>query len=144
MNQDKKKAPSSGVLRAKDTRKVNQMSTTKANSPTGEDLRNEGQHIVEVNDSVEANAGKIIRATLLRFIQTGQPFSADEVREELEGNDAVERAMFKRPNLLPAIIGGASRKGLIEPIGIVKPSRPSRHANRNLIWRATEQGRAAA
>ena len=113
-------------------------------SPTGDDLRNEGQHIVEVNDSVEANAGKIIRATLLRFIQSGQQFSADEVREELEGNDLVTRAMFKRPNLLPAIIGGASRKGLIEPIGIVKPSRPSRHANRNLIWRATAQGRAAA
>ena len=113
-------------------------------NPTGEQLRDAGQHIVEVNDSVQANAGKIIRATLLRFIQAGEPFSADEVREELEGNDAVERAMFKRPNLLPAIIGGASRKGLIEPIGIVKPSRPSRHANRNLIWRATEQGRAAA
>ena len=50
-------------------------------SPTGDDLRNEGQHMVEVNDSVEANAGKIIRATLLRFIQSGQQFSADEVRE---------------------------------------------------------------
>lgn len=113
-------------------------------SPTGDDLRDEGQHIVEVNDSVDANAGRIIRATLRRFIQTGRPFSADEVREELEGNERVTRAMFKRPNLLPAIIGGASRQGLIEPIGIVKPTRPSRHANRNLVWRATEQGRAAA
>lgn len=113
-------------------------------SPTGDDLRDAGQAIVEANDAVEANAGKIIRATLLRFIQTGQQFSADEVREELEGNDLVARAMFKRPNLLPAIIGAASRKGLIEPIGIVKPSRPSRHSNRNLIWRATAQGRAAA
>lgn len=113
-------------------------------SPSGDDLRQTGQHIVTLNDSVEANAGKLIRATLLRFIQTGQQFSADEVREELEGNDLVARAMFKRPNLLPAIIGAASRKGLIEPIGIVKPTRPSRHSNRNLIWRATAQGRAAA
>lgn len=144
MSQDKKNAPSSGVLRARDTRKVNQMSTTKANSPTGEDLRNAGQHIVEVNDSVEANAGKVIRATLDRFIESGEPFSADEIRDALEGNEVVERAMFKRPNLLPAIIGGASRKGSIEPIGIVKPTRPSRHANRNLIWRATKrQGMAA-
>lgn len=144
MNQDKKKAPSSGVLRAKDTRKVNQMSTSKNISPTGEDLRDSGQHIVEVNDSVEANAGAVIRATLDRLIESGEPFSADEIRDELEGNEVVERAMFKRPNLLPAIIGGASRKGLIEPIGIVKPTRPSRHANRNLIWRATKrQGMAA-
>ena len=89
MNQDKKKAPSSGVLRAKDTRKVNQMSTTKANRPTGEELRNTGQHIVEVNDSVEANAGAVIRATLERFIESGEPFSADEVRDALEGNDTV-------------------------------------------------------
>ncbi|MBM6588816.1 hypothetical protein [Brevibacterium sp. RIT 803] len=113
-------------------------------SPTGDELRQTGQHIVMVNDSVEANAGKIIRATLLRFIETGQQFSADGVREELEASDLVARAMFKRPNLLPAIIGAASRKGLIEPIGFVKPNRPSRHSNRNLIWRATEQGRAAA
>lgn len=113
-------------------------------SPSGDDLRESGQTVVTANDAVEANAGKIIRATLLRFIQTGQQFSADEVREELEGNDLVARAMFKRPNLLPAIIGGASRKGLIEPIGIVKPNRPSRHANRNLIWRATQHGKAAA
>ncbi|MGZ1491277.1 hypothetical protein [Brevibacterium sediminis] len=112
--------------------------------PTGEQLRNEGQHIVEVNDSVEANAGAVIRAVLDRFIESGEPFSADEIRDALGGNDAVERAMFKRPNLLPAIIGGASRKGLIEPIGIVKPTRPSRHANRNLIWRATNRQEVAA
>ncbi|WP_240373138.1 hypothetical protein [Brevibacterium zhoupengii] len=114
------------------------------NSPTGEELRDAGQQVVEINDSVEANAGAVIRATLDRLIKSGEPFSADEIRDALEGNEAVERAMFKRPNLLPAIIGGASRKGLIEPIGIVKPTRPSRHSNRNLIWRATEQGRAAA
>lgn len=113
-------------------------------SPTGDDLRDTGQTVVTANDAVEANAGKIIRATLLRFIETGHQFSADEVREELEGNDLVARAMFKRPNLLPAIIGAASRKGLIEPIGIVKPVRPSRHSNRNLIWRAASQGRTAA
>lgn len=113
-------------------------------SPTGDDLRNDGQHIVAVNDSVEANAGKIIRATIDRLIESGEPFSADDIRDELEGNEKVERAMFKRPNLLPAIIGGASRRGLIEPIGVVKPTRPSRHSNRNLIWRATAQGRAAA
>ena len=113
-------------------------------NPTGDDLRIAGQSIVEANDAVETNAGKLILATLLRFIQTRQPFSADDVREELEGNELIARAMFKRPNLLPAIIGGASRKGLIEPIGIVKPTRASRHANRNLIWRATAQGRAAA
>lgn len=113
-------------------------------NPTGEELRDTGQCIVEVNDSVEANAGAVIRATLERLIGSGEPFSADEIRDALEGNDVVARAMFKRPNLLPAIIGAASRKGLIEPIGIVKPTRPSRHANRNLIWRATAQGRAAA
>lgn len=113
-------------------------------SPTGDDLHSDGQTIVEANDAVEANAGKIIRATLHRFIQTGQNFSADDVREELEGNDLVARAMFKRPNLLPAIIGGASRRGVIEPVGIVKPTRASRHSNRNLIWRATEQVEVAA
>lgn len=143
MNHDKKKAPA-GQGEGEDIRKVNQMSTTKANSPTGEELRDAGQHIVEVNDSVEANAGAVIRSVIERLIKSGEPFSADEIRDALEGNEAVERAMFKRPNLLPAIIGGASRKGLIEPIGIVKPSRPSRHANRNLIWRATNrQGMAA-
>lgn len=113
-------------------------------NPTGDDLRNEGQHIVTINDEVEANAGKILREAIDRLIQSGEPFSADEIREAVEDNDKVVRAMFKRPNLLPAIIGGASRRGLIEPIGIVKPTRPSRHANRNLIWRATAQGRAAA
>lgn len=111
---------------------------------TGEDLRDAGQHIVESNDSVEANAGEIIRATIDQLIGSGEPFSADDIRDALEGNELVARAMFKRPNLLPAIIGGASRKGLIEPIGIVKPTRASRHANRNLVWRATVQGRAAA
>ncbi|TSI12665.1 hypothetical protein [Brevibacterium aurantiacum] len=113
-------------------------------SPTGDDLRDTGQTIVTANDAVEANAGKIIRDTIGWLIESGQHFSADDIRAELEGNDLVARAMFKRPNLLPAIIGAASRKGLIEPIGIVKPTRPSRHSNRNLIWRATAQGRAAA
>lgn len=113
-------------------------------SSTGDDLREDGQTIVTANDAVEANAGKVIRATIHRLIESGRHFSADDIRDELEGNDTVERAMLKRPNLLPAIIGAASRKGLIEPIGIVKPTRPSRHANRNLIWRATAQGRAAA
>lgn len=143
MHHDKEKAPA-GQGEGKDTRKVKPMSTTQNISPTGDDLRQTGQHIVMVNDSVEANAGKIIRATLLRFIETGQQFSADDIRDELEGNDLVARAMFKRPNLLPAIIGAASRKGLIEPIGIVKPTRPSRHSNRNLTWRATKQQDVAA
>ena len=142
MNQDKEKTPGAATPRANDPERTNNMNQNI--SPTGDDLRQTGQHIVMVNDSVEANAGKFIRATLLRFIETGHQFSADEVREELEGDDLVARTMFKRPNLLPAIIGAASRKGLIEPIGFVKPARPSRHSNRNLIWRATEQGRAAA
>lgn len=113
-------------------------------SPTGDDLRDAGQTIVTANDAVEANAGKIIRDTIDWLIESGQHFSADDIRDELEGNEAVSRAMFKRPNLLPAIIGAASRKGLIEPIGIVKPTRPSRHANRNLIWRGTKQQDVAA
>lgn len=128
----------------KDTRKVKPMSSFQNTSPTGDDLRDDGQAVVIADDAVEANAGKIIRATLRRLIETGEQFSADDIRSEVEGYDLVARAMFKRPNLLPAIIGGASRKGLIEPIGIVKPTRASRHANRNLIWRATAQGRAAA
>lgn len=143
MHHDKEKAPA-GQGEGKDIRKVKPMSATENISPAGVDLRDDGQNVVIVNDAVEANAGKLIRATLHRLIQRGQHFSADDVREELERNQLVARAMFKRPNLLPAIIGGASRKGLIEPIGIVKPTRPSRHANRNLIWRATAQGRAAA
>lgn len=142
MNEGKKKAPGARTPRANDPERTKHM--IQNISPTGEDLREDGQTIVIANDAVEANAGKIIRATILRLIESGQHFSADDIRDELEGNDTVERAMFKRPNLLPAIIGAASRKGLIEPIGFVKPTRPSRHSNRNLIWRATAQGRAAA
>lgn len=143
MHHDKEKAPA-GQGEGKDTRKVKPMSTTQNIRPTGDDLRDAGQTIVTANDAVEANAGKIIRDTIDWLIESGQHFSADDIRDELEGNAAVSRAMFKRPNLLPAIIGAASRKGLIEPIGIVKPTRPSRHSNRNLIWRATAQGRVAA
>lgn len=113
-------------------------------SPSGDDLRDTGQTIVTVNDAVEANAGKAIQSMILSFVAEGSDFSADDIREKFEGVDYVTRAMFKRPNLLPAIIGAASRKGLIEPIGIVKPSRPSRHSNRNLIWRATKQQDVAA
>lgn len=141
MHTDKEKAPA-GQGEGDDPERDQHM--TNDISPTGDDLREDGQTIVTANDAVEANAGKIIRAVVQRLIESGQHFSADDIRGEIEDNETVERAMFKRPNLLPAIIGAASRKGLIEPIGIVKPTRPSRHSNRNLIWRATKRQDVAA
>lgn len=141
MHTDKEKAPADqgeGNDPERDQHMTNYI------SPTGDDLREAGQAIVTANDAVEANAGKAIQSMILAFVAEGSDFSADDIREKFEGVDYVTRAMFRRPNLLPAIIGAASRKGLIEPIGIVKPSRPSRHSNRNLIWRGTKQQDVAA
>lgn len=113
-------------------------------SPSGDDLASAGQKIVIANDAVKVNAGDQIRNVIDEYIKSGRTFTADDVREAFIDNEIVERAMFMKPNLLPALIAGASRRGLIVAVGHCKPSRASRHANPNRIWQATRMQEAAA
>ena len=112
--------------------------------PTGDSLAEAGQEIVIANDAVKDNAGDQIRKVIDEYIKSGCTFTADDVREAFIGNEVIERAMFMKPNLLPALIAGASRRGLIVAVGYCKPSRASRHANPNRIWQAVKHARAAA
>ncbi len=113
-------------------------------SPSGDDLASAGQKIVIANDAVKANAGDQIRNVIDEYIKSGRTFTADDIREAFIDNEIVERAMFMKPNLLPALIAGASRRGLIVAVGYCKPSRASRHANPNRIWQATRMQEVAA
>lgn len=109
---------------------------------TGESLRDAGQAAVIAADEMEANAGEYITAQIREFIDEGREFSADDIREALDGYRPIRRAMAIHPNLLPAIMAGFSKKKAIVPVGVCRPSRASRRTNWNMVWKAAPPTRA--
>ena len=95
---------------------------------TGEELREQGMaDVIAADTSVTRGCGEAIKAAILELAAEGAPFSADDVRARAD----VEP---HSPNLFGAYFGSASRAGVIEPVGLCKPSRSSRHASRNFMW----------
>lgn len=82
--------------------------------------------------------GDLIRAGIDRLAATGEAFDADTVRSRFAGDDAdsiaVREALYHRPRLIAAHIGGAARRGVISPVGMVWSGRSSRKSGRNLLW----------
>ena len=100
------------------------------------DLRNQGMEAVIAADTApHRGAGEYIRAAIRDFADLGQPFTADDVREVLRDNPTVVRELYARPNLLPAHLGSAAHLGIIEAVGLYRPTRVSRRASRNLVWK---------
>ena len=102
------------------------------------DLRNEGQAATIAADcAAHRGAGEYIAAVIEEYADSGREFTADDVREALRDNEKVRAALIDRPNLLPAHLGSAARRGLIEGVAFYRPSRASRRASRNLVWKGT-------
>lgn len=86
--------------------------------------------VIAAAESVTRRSAKahVIEA-IQRRAESGRPFTADDVQRDLP-----EDIEPHSPNLLPALINGASKRGLIRMHGLARSSRPSRHAGRVCIW----------
>lgn len=108
---------------------------TQITRPTGIELRDQGMEAVIAADvSVHRGAGEYIKDTIAELARTGREFTAEDVRAELAGNPKVVDALAMKPNLLPALMGSASKSGQIISVGMRRPKRASRRASRNLVW----------
>lgn len=96
----------------------------------GEQLKLDGMSATLAKDSaVHRGYAPYAREVLDRLIDSGQRFTADDVRAGIpEGIEA------HSPNVLPSVIGMAARQGRIVPAGFVNSHRPSRHAGRLMVW----------
>lgn len=104
---------------------------------TGIDLKHQGiAAVIAADTAAHRSAAPYLREALDAFIESGQAFSADDIREALADNIAVRRELANRPNLMPALIANAAKAGRIEAVGYCRPSRSSRRSGRNLVWRA--------
>lgn len=103
---------------------------------TGMDLRDQGTAAVIAADTApHRGAGDFIRSVIQDFAALSIEFTADDIRDALRDNDTVTRELYHRPNLLPAHLGSAAHRGLIEAVGLYRPTRASRRASRNLVWK---------
>lgn len=104
---------------------------------TGMELRDQGvAAVIAADTAAHRSAAPYLREALDAFIESGQAFSADDIREALAENVVVRRELANRPNLMPAVIANAAKAGRIEAVGFCRPSRSSRRSGRNLVWRA--------
>lgn len=102
----------------------------------GMELRDQGVAAVLAADAApHRGAAPFIREALDAFIESGQPFSADDIREVLADNIIVRRELANRPNLMPAMFATTAKAGRIEAVGLCRPSRSSRRSGRNLVWK---------
>lgn len=86
--------------------------------------------IARATEASHPDAIAAVDALIARYAATGQPFSANTIRDQLpEG-------------IRPAAIGGrfreASRRGLIRPVGYVASTDPRTHGHPVRVW----QGRS--
>ena len=109
---------------------------------TGIERRNEGWSAVQTADvAINRSYGDYYRQALDEHIATGREFTADDIRdraEELAPRDAAPHS----PNLLPAILGSATRNHRIAPVAFTKAGRRTRHGSRNLIFRGVRSNAA--
>lgn len=103
---------------------------------TGAELRDQGiEAVIAADVAVHRSAGTFIRHAIEDLAHSGHEFTADDVRGVLADNPKVVTALREHPNLMPSFFAHASRSGLIEAVGLYRPSRSSRRASRNLVWR---------
>ncbi len=82
-------------------------------------------HRVDYRDHVET--------ILADYVRRRCEFSAEDVRRALP--EGVEPPHSH--NVLPSIIRAWAHRGLIQPVGWVRCTRPARHANVNRVWKGT-------
>lgn len=100
---------------------------------TEESERRRDQGTADVIAAAESVHRRSAKAYLIEAIQdraeSGIPFTADDIQADLP--DDIEP---HSNNLLPALMQGASKRGLIRMHGLAHSSRPSRHAGRVCVW----------
>lgn len=89
--------------------------------------------------SKPSEAGALLRAVIEDMAESGESFDADDVRSRFDGDgeDAllVRRTLANRPNVMAGAFAGARARGVIVPVGMVRPGRGSRKGNRHMLWR---------
>lgn len=101
---------------------------------TGEQLALEGvETVLAAETAIHRSFRAHAERALAELIRERVEFTAEDVRARIpEGVEA------HHPNVLPALIRLAASRGLIEAVGWRQATRPTRHANVNRVWRATE------
>lgn len=100
------------------------------NFDEGQRRRDEGTAAVTAAaEAVHRSAKTYYIEIIQRCAEAGQPFTSDDVTAQLP--DDVEP---HSPNLLPALMQGAAKRGLIQMHGFAHSTRPSRHASRVCVW----------
>lgn len=89
--------------------------------------------------SKPSEAGVRIRAVIEDMAESGESFDAEDVRARFagDGEDAllVRRTLARRPSVLSGAFAGARARGVIVPVGMVRPGRGSRKGNRHMLWK---------
>lgn len=81
-----------------------------------------------------------VRETFLDLIDAGEPFTAEDVRNDL--SQEAKHWLNAHPNSLGSLFMVYRAQRYIEPVGWGKPKRKSRHGNFIRIWVATPARRA--
>ena len=104
---------------------------------TGEQLQLDGAaaNLAAATAPHRADYREHVETILAGYVRERREFSAEDVRRALP--DGVEPHSH---NVLPSIIRAWAHRGLIEPIGWVRCTRPARHANVNRVWKGTGCG----
>lgn len=99
-------------------------------SPTGQQLRDEGQAaVIAADTAVHRMAGEHIRKSIDTLADKGKEFTAEDVRKALP-----EEFRAHSDNLLPAYIGGAAHAGRIKAVGWDTCTRPERRGGPMRRW----------
>lgn len=109
---------------------------------TGLERRDEGWSAVQAADrAVNRDYGDHIRAALVGLIDSGRPFTSDDVADLASRSAALCHPHCREPhspNLIGSIIGTAARAGRITRTGNRRRStHPSRNAAYNAEWKAS-------
>jgi hypothetical protein len=88
-------------------------------------LRDEGA--ARANGSMDRWWRSCATAGLLHLAALGQPFTADRLRD-------LGVPEPTHPNYVGALFIGASKAGVIRPVGFTTSRRPSRHAGVQRVW----------
>ncbi|MGH3859186.1 hypothetical protein [Actinokineospora sp.] len=81
-----------------------------------------------------------VEAVLADLVESGRPFTADDVRRGVP--DEVE-AEAHSPNVLPSVLGIWAARRVIVPCGEYRSRRRPRRASRNRVWIAHHADTAA-
>lgn len=79
-----------------------------------------------------------VHDALWAFIEHGERFTADDVRESLP--DEARKWLTLYPNVLGALFLGHSSAGTMKPVGWAPPKRASRRGNPVRIWQPVNYG----